>query len=135
MPKPTNITVTVTVDTETITQANVDTTIVLTDTNHDHDIKPDDSSTFDIIANDGAKVTFEIAQKNGGKGVSFVSFDEAPTPSGGKSKSVMKPLPNSPNWKTNINGNQKDTEYFTITVSVPGKGDFTLDPEVSVEGP
>ncbi|MEO9805324.1 MAG: hypothetical protein ABJF04_18845 [Reichenbachiella sp.] len=135
MPQPKNITVTVTVDTETITQANVDTTIVLTDTNHDHDITPDDSATFEIVANNGGQVTFEIAQKDGKTGVSFVSFEEAPAPPGGVCKSVMKPLPKSPKWRSTISGNQKDTEYFTIKVNVPGKGDFTLDPEVKVEGP
>ena len=136
MPQPKNITVTVTVDTETITQANVDTTIVLTDDNNDHDQKPDDSSTFDIVANNGAQITFDIAQKDGGTGVSFVSFEQAPAPSGGKSKNLMNPLPKAPtNWRATVNGNQKDTEYFTIKVSVPGKGEFTLDPEVSVKGP
>lgn len=135
MPKPKNITVTVTVDTETITQANVDTTIVLTDTNNDHDITPDDSATFDIVANNGAQVTFQIAQKDGGTGVSFVSFAKASAPAGGTSKSVMSPLPQAPQWRTTINGAQKDMEYFDITIDVPGKGEFTLDPIVKVEGP
>lgn len=130
MPQPKNITVTVTVDTETITQANVDKTIVLTDTNHDHDKKPDDSSTFEIIANNGAQVTFEIAQKNGKTGVSFVSFDKE---TGGSQ--LMNPLPKSPKWRATVSGAQKATENFSIKVNVPGKGDFKLDPEVKVEGP
>ena len=129
MPQPKDITVTVTVVTENITQNNVDQTIVLTDTNNDHDKTPDDSSTFQIIANNGAQVTFTIAQKDGGTGVSFVSFDK----DGGVS--VMNPMPQSPNWTTTISGAQKASENFSITIEVPGKGQFTLDPDVRVEGP
>lgn len=130
MPQPKDITVTVTVDTETITQANVNTTIVLTDDNNDHDNTPGDSSTFDIIANDGATITFQIAQKNGGTGVSFVSFDKEP---GGSA--IMDPLPSSPNWVGTINGAQDATESYSITIDVPSKGQFTLDPKIDIKGP
>lgn len=130
MPQPKDITVTVTVDTDNITQANVTETIVLTDNNNDHDTTSGDSSTFDIIANDGATITFQIAQKNEGTGVSFVSFDKE---HGGSA--IMDPLPSSPNWVGTINGAQQAHESYSITVDVPGKGQFTLDPEVHVEGP
>ncbi|WP_420580299.1 hypothetical protein [Reichenbachiella sp.] len=130
MPKPKNVSVTVTVDTERINAENIKQTIVLTDDNSGSDQTPDDSCTFLSKINNGAKVTFEIQAKNGSTNVSFVSFNKT-----GKGPNVLNPMPHAPKWRATVSGNQKDKEDYEFTIEVAGKGQFTLDPGVEVEGP
>lgn len=130
MPQPKDVTVTVTVDTVTITQENVRQTIVLSDDNGGSDQTPGDSCTFLSKINDKAKVTFEIKAKDGSSDVSFVSFNKT-----GSGPNVMNPMPHAPKWSATVTGGQKDKENYQITVDVSGKGEFTLDPGVEVEGP
>lgn len=129
--KPKNVTVTVTVDTDRIEQSNVTETIVLTDDNGGRDQKPGDSSTFSSQINNGARVTFVPAAKNGKEClVTFTKFEKK-----GECPDVMEPMPCSPKWKARVGGDQKDCESYTIHVSVLDKGDFFLDPKVVVTGP
>lgn len=130
MPKPKDVLVTVTVDTTAITKENVRQTIVLSDDNGGANQTPNNSCTFLSKINKGARVTFEIVAKDGSADVSFISFAKT-----GSGPNVMNPMPHAPKWSATVSGAQKDKESYEITINVSGKGEFTLDPGVEIEGP
>lgn len=131
-----DFTVTVTVDTATITQANVASTVVLTDDNPDHadgDDTPGDSETFDIETGLNKKILFVPSPNDGSNAVSFDSFVQennvtafSDLPSGGTEGN---------GWiGTTASSSVTGTEKFTINFTVKGKGSFSLDPKLRVQG-